>query len=76
MVRDEFQEQIDWESHKSNQKTVAPLNARQSILMYRDESAEKLNAKNLDNHDDGPNDNEGRVGVNSLEYVYFIVDLS
>lgn len=40
------------------------------------ESSEDLDADNLEDDDDWPDDEEGRVGEDSIENVNFIVDLS
>ena len=44
--------------------------------MHRHESAKELCAKNLEYHDDGPNNNESWVGTDTFKHINLIVNLS
>jgi len=76
MIRQELQEDIDWECDQGNENAVKPLVASESIEMDRHESSEELSAEDLDDNNDGPHDDEWRVGGDAWEDVHLVINLS
>lgn len=75
-VRNELQQDVDWESDQGDEEAVEPLGAGESIDVDRHETAEELDTENLENNNDCPDSKESWVGVDTLEDVEFIIDLS
>lgn len=75
-VRQEFQEEVDWEGNQGNHHADDPLGRGETIDVNGHESSEELAAADLRDHDYGPDDDEGGVGGDALEDVLLIVDLS
>ena len=71
-----LQKQVDREGDEGNEEAVQPLRACQTILVHLHEPAEELHANDLEHHDDGPDDEEGRVAKDALEDVYLVRNLS
>lgn len=76
IIRNKLQEDIDWECDERDQQAIEPLVASETIHMNGHKSSKVLGAENLDDDNDGPNDDEGRVSGDTIEDIQLVVNLS
>lgn len=75
-VGDELQEEVDWECNEGNRDAIDPLSAGETVYVHRDESAEELCAKNLEDQDHEPNYEESWICSDAIKNVDLIINLS
>lgn len=76
MIRNKFEEQVDWEYQQRNKQAVSPLRSSQTILVHLHEESEELGADHLEDSNDRPDDQESWIGEDALENVKLVVDFS
>lgn len=75
-VRDKLQQQVDWERNERNCDAIDPLKAGETVYVHRDEPAEELRAKNLEDQDHEPNCEEGGIRRDIRKNVDLVIYLS
>ena len=75
-VGDKLQQQVDWECNERNRDAIDPLNTGETVYVHRDESAEELRAKDLEDQDHEPYCEEGRICGDTIENVDLIIALT
>lgn len=76
MVRNEFQDKIDNDTHYSTDDAKTPLPSGQTVVVDLNKWTSKLSDNALNDNNDGPDNQESLVGEDVLENVDFIMNLS